>query len=347
MISDPSFCPQCGSALEMRFSGERERPVCPACGFIFYLNPLVAVGTLVEHEGRVALVRRGVEPGRGRWGLPAGYVEADESAEEAAMRETLEESHLVVELDGLLDAFSYGIGHDRGVLLVYAGHLVSGEIEAGDDAVEAGWFGPDELPEIAFRTHRAILRQWRQARAIIYRPATLADAEGVAALGEAYPADAGGQYAAGVAAADRQLYVAVDKGHGALDKGRGELHRTTGQGPVETGQVVGFCGMAQDTDTRTARVVQVFVHPRYRRWGIGTHLLQCCVDYSRERGLRALSAQAPIENPGWGVYLKAGFRVSGFTNDYYAQDTDLEPQSALLLTYDLARGKGGSGTARR
>ena len=47
----------------------------------------------------------------------------------------------------------------------------------GDDAVDAGWFGPDDLPEIAFRTHRAVLRQWRQARAVVYRPATLADAD--------------------------------------------------------------------------------------------------------------------------------------------------------------------------
>jgi ADP-ribose pyrophosphatase YjhB (NUDIX family)/GNAT superfamily N-acetyltransferase len=299
----------------MRLVGERERPVCPGCGFIFYINPLVAVGALVEDEGRVALVRRRVEPGRGLWGLPAGYVEADESAEEAAVRETFEEAHLVVELEGLLDAFSYGIGHDRGVLLVYAGHVVSGEIEAGDDAEEAGWFGPDELPEIAFRTHREVLRQWRQARAVVYRPGTLADAEVVTMLGEVYPAEASGSCATEIGSPDRQLYVAADNG-----------------------QVIGFCGMALDADTCTARVVQVFVHPRYRRWGIGTHLLLCCVDHSRERGLRALAAQAPITNPGWGVYLKAGFRVSGFTNEYYAQGTDTEPQMALLLTHDLAGG---------
>jgi ADP-ribose pyrophosphatase YjhB (NUDIX family) len=312
MISNPSYCPQCGTALEMRQAGDRERPVCPGCGFVFYINPLVAVGALVEHEGRVALVRRGVEPGRGRWGLPAGYVEADESAEEAAVRETLEEAHLVVELDGLLDAFSYGIGDDRGVLLVYAAHMVSGEIEAGDDAVDAGWFGPDELPEIAFRTHRAVLRQWRQARAVVYRPATLADAKVVAMLGEVYPAEASGSCAAEIGSPERQLYVALDNG-----------------------QVIGFCGMAQDADTCTGRIVQVFVHPRYRRWGIGTHLLLCCVEFCQERGMRALLAQAPISNPGWGVYLKAGFRVSGFTNDYYAQGAGAEPQTALLLTFDL------------
>lgn len=311
MINNPAFCPQCGTALEIQLVGDRERPVCPRCGFVFYINPLVAVGALVEQEGKVALVRRRVEPGRGYWGLPAGYVEADESAEEAAVRETMEEAHLVVELDGLLDAFSYGMGHDRGVLLVYAAHVVSGQIAAGDDAVDAGWFGPDELPEIAFRTHRAVLHKWRQARAVVYRPATLADAEVVTVLGELYPAEANGSCAREIGAPDRQLYVAVDQG-----------------------QVIGFCGMAQDVDTCTGRIVQVFVHPRYRRWGIGTHLLTCCVEGGREAGLRALLTQAPIANPGWGVYLKAGFRVSGLTHDYYGRDTGAGPETALLLTFD-------------
>jgi N-acetylglutamate synthase-like GNAT family acetyltransferase len=104
---------------------------------------------------------------------------------------------------------------------------------------------------------------------------------------------------------------------------------------LDKGQVIGFCCMAQDAETRTGRVVQVFVHPRYRRWGIGTRLLTCCIEGSREAGLRALLAQAPISNPGWGVYLKAGFRVSGLTNDYYGRNAPEGPQTALLLTCDL------------
>jgi ribosomal protein S18 acetylase RimI-like enzyme len=168
------------------------------------------------------------------------------------------------------------------------------------------------LPEIAFRTHREVLRQWRQARAVVYRPATLADAEVVTMLGEVYPGEASGPYGREIGFPNRQLYVAVDQG-----------------------QVIGFCGMALDQDTRTGRISQVFVHPRYRRWGIGTHLLTCCVDGGREAGLRALLAQAPISNPGWGVYLKAGFRVSGLTNDYYERGAGDGPQTALLLTYDL------------
>jgi len=312
MISNPKYCPQCGTALEIKRVGDRDRPVCPACGFIYYINPIVAVGVLVEHEGRVALVRRGVEPGRDRWGLPAGYIEADESAEEAAVRETLEEVHLSVELDGLLDAFSYGTGYDRGVLLIYAAHIVSGELAAGDDAVDARWFGPDELPDIAFRTHREVLRQWRQARAVVYRLATLADAEAIAMLGQAYPSEADSACAVAIGDPDRRLVVAVDNG-----------------------QVIGFSGIALDVIKRTAHIEQVFVHPRYRRWGIGTHLLLTGLAFSREAGARAVSAEAPISNPGWGVYLKAGFRVSGFTNDHYASGSD-QAETALLLAFDFA-----------
>ena len=74
---DVRFCPKCATELEWQSSGDRARPTCPACGFIFYFNPVVGAGALVETDGRVVLVRRGVEPKSGFWSLPAGYVEAD------------------------------------------------------------------------------------------------------------------------------------------------------------------------------------------------------------------------------------------------------------------------------
>ena len=312
MISNPRFCPQCGTALQHEPIADRVRPVCPGCGFIFYLNPLVAAGTLVERDGRVALVKRGVEPGRDLWGLPAGYVEADETAEEAAVRETREETHLGVELEGLLDAFSFGVEPDRGVLLIYAANLVSGTLEAGDDALDARWFGPDELPEIAFRTHREVLRKWRQARSVAYRQATLADAEVAAMLAELYPFESPLEVARFVSDADRALFVAIDNG-----------------------QVVGFVALAVVPYRDTAQVEQIFVHPRYRRWGIGTHLIHTCLEYSRERQVRAILVQVPVSNPGWAVYLKAGFRISGFTNDYYSPQSQ-QPEAALLLVCDVS-----------
>jgi 8-oxo-dGTP diphosphatase len=311
MISNPKFCPQCGTALQQETVADRVRPVCPGCGFIFYLNPIVAAGTLVERDGRVALVKRGVEPGRDLWGLPAGYVEADETAEEAAVRETREETHLGVELEGLLDALSFGVEPDRGVLLIYAANLVSGSLEAGDDALDARWFGPDDLPEIAFRTHREVLRKWRQARSVAYRQATLADAEVATMLAELYPSESPLEYPRFVSDADRALFVATD-----------------------SGQVVGFVALAVVPYRDTAQVEQIFVHPRYRRWGIGTQLIHTCLEYSRERQMRAVLVQVPVSNPGWAVYLKAGFRISGFTNDYYSPQSK-QPKAALLLACDV------------
>lgn len=311
MITNPKFCPQCGTALESKMAAERVRPVCPACGFVFYLNPIVAVGALIECDGRVALVKRGVEPGRYLWGLPAGYVEADESAEEAAVRETWEETHLRVEIEGLLDAYSYGRERNPGVLLIYAAHVVSGELEAGDDALDARWFGPDDLPEIAFRTHRDVLHKWRQARSVAYRYATLADAEVVSMLAATHAFEQSYDYAYWVSDPDRALCVAVDDG-----------------------QIVGFSTVALDVHGQIAEIGQVFVHPRYRRWGIGTQLIKACVDFGREQDVRAVQVRVPVSNPGWTVYLKAGFRISGFTNDYFAFGSD-SPDAALLLSYGL------------
>jgi len=304
MISNPKFCPECGTQLAMRAVGDRTRPVCPACGFIFYLNPIVAAGSLVEHEGCVALVRRGVEPGRGMWGLPAGYVEADESAEQAAVRETWEEAHLQIEPDGLLDAFSYGQAHDRGVLLIYAAHVVGGEIEAGDDAIDARWFEPDNLPEIAFRTHREVLHKWRQARAVVYRPATIGEAEVVRMLAEVYPSEG----ASLPGDSGWELYVAVDNG-----------------------QVVGYATVSMPAGSATADMGQVFVHPRYRRWGIGTQLIRTCVRQMGDRGVREVQVRVPVSDSAWTVYLKAGFQVCGFSSRTYLPGSDL-PQPTLVLT---------------
>jgi 8-oxo-dGTP diphosphatase len=311
MIRSPRYCPQCGAALEMREDGGRVRPVCPACGFVFYLNAIVAAATLVEREGRVALVKRGVDPGRGLWGLPGGYVEADESAEEAAMRETWEEAHLRVELDGLLDAFSYRSAQNRGVLLIYAARVVEGELLAGDDAIDAQWFGADELPEVAFRTHREVLRQWRRAQAVTYRLATPAEAEVAAMLGKEHLFDAGCEQAAFVSDPSKRLFVAVDQG-----------------------QVVGYAGLSLVSQNRTAQINHVFVHPRYRRWGVGTHLILACVHYCRSVQICAVMVEATVSDPSWTVYLKAGFRISGFSSSHYTSQSD-KPQAALLLSCDL------------
>jgi len=313
MIQYPKYCPQCGAALQRRTVAERERPVCPVCGFIFYLNPIVAAAALVERKGQVALVRRGVEPGRGRWSLPSGYVELDESPEEAAVRETREELGLHIEIDGLLNTFTFSNPQSQGVLLVYAAHVIDGELVAGDDAVDAAWFGPDDLPDVAFRQHREVLRQWRQARAVIYRQATVGEAEVVTMLSHAYDFDRGRELGFALNDPMRALFVAIDQG-----------------------QVVGFAALTLRPECGTAHIESTFVLPRYRRWGIGTHLIHTCLDFARTHAMHAVQVEVPTADLGWTVYVKAGFRISGFSNDYYAPGAHA-PEPALLLTCVLAR----------
>ena len=161
------FCPICAAELVWHESDGRPRQVCPACGFIHYQNPTPAAGCLVEHDGRVLMVQRKYPPYVGGWTLPAGYVEWDETPEQAAVRETNEETGLQVVSAGLFGVFPWrhefndGQSHDNGVLIVYLATVAGGELQSGDDAQAVGWFTPDALPgQIAFSSHRVALAIW-------------------------------------------------------------------------------------------------------------------------------------------------------------------------------------------
>ena len=97
MQPNDRFCPNCAATLEMRESGGAQRPVCPACGRVIYFDPKVAATAVVAREGSVLLIRRGNQPGYGRWSMPGGYVDRGEVVEEAAAREVWEETGLRVE----------------------------------------------------------------------------------------------------------------------------------------------------------------------------------------------------------------------------------------------------------
>jgi ADP-ribose pyrophosphatase YjhB (NUDIX family) len=107
-----------------------------------------------------------VKPELGKWYLPAGFVEYDESPAEAAVREVREETGLDIALEGLLGVYQFGDQrHGRGNLILYRARVVGGKLEPGDDADAVGFFGPDELPEdIAFDSTREALRAWREGK---------------------------------------------------------------------------------------------------------------------------------------------------------------------------------------
>ena len=157
------FCPSCGGRLETRLlkPSDPERPVCSACGYVVYLDPKVAVGTIIRNaDNRLVLVRRAIEPGYGLWVFPGGYVDRGEEITAAARREAREESGLEVRIDRLVNIYSYG-GRSP-IIIVYAATALGGELCGDDECLDARLFAPDELPwqELAFRSTTEALRDY-------------------------------------------------------------------------------------------------------------------------------------------------------------------------------------------
>jgi ADP-ribose pyrophosphatase YjhB (NUDIX family) len=151
--------------METRPVGDRPRRFCPACGFIHFTDPKVGVGVLIFQEGKILLVQRAMNPEQGKWSIPAGFLDSGEDPKVTAVREVLEETNLRVEITGLVDVYFNDSVSEQGgasIFILYQAQLLSGQIKAGDDAQAAAFFGPDELPELAFTsTHDAI--RWVQA----------------------------------------------------------------------------------------------------------------------------------------------------------------------------------------
>lgn len=156
------FCPQCGGLLQKRLlkSGEPERLVCTACGFIFYIDPKLAAIALVPLDGGLVLVRRAIDPGYGLWVVPGGFVDAGEPVQEAVVRETLEETHLTVLVKRLFNVYSYR--DHRTVVLAFLTEYLKGELAAGDETLEARVFALKEIPweKIAFSSTRDALKEY-------------------------------------------------------------------------------------------------------------------------------------------------------------------------------------------
>jgi 8-oxo-dGTP diphosphatase len=157
------FCPRCGGALERRLlkSTEPERPVCTQCGFVFYIDPKIAVGTIIAiNGGRLVLVRRAIEPGYGKWVFPGGYVDRGEPLTAAAIREAREECGLDVRLDGLVNIYSYP--GRAPVIVVYAATAIGGTLCVDEECLESAEFDATSIPwnDLAFRSTHDGLRDY-------------------------------------------------------------------------------------------------------------------------------------------------------------------------------------------
>ena len=159
-LTQINFCPRCGTAVKLENKFGKVRPVCPSCRWIYFADPKVAAAVLVVQGGRVLLVQRANEPFRGLWTLPAGFVDADEDPAQAAARECEEETSLKVRVTRTLEVIA-GREHERGAdfVIVFAAEIESGILRAGDDANDAQWFEMSNLPALAFKATKKILKQ--------------------------------------------------------------------------------------------------------------------------------------------------------------------------------------------
>ncbi|MDX2472867.1 MAG: NUDIX domain-containing protein [Candidatus Krumholzibacteria bacterium] len=156
-----AHCPHCRAEMIRQLEGGLQRPVCPDCGFVQYMNPAPGAGVIVLRGAKVCLVKRKFEPKQGQWCLPTGFMEWDEDVRLTARREAQEETGLEVRLTSLYAVESGILPPDIPVLVIfYRAEETGGHLEAGDDAAEVEFFALDELPHpIAFAAHRKVLQR--------------------------------------------------------------------------------------------------------------------------------------------------------------------------------------------
>lgn len=159
----PRYCQRCAAEVGVRNAYGRNRPVCPACGFVYFFDPKIAAVTVVEMNGQIVLQQRAIDPGRGQWTFPGGFVDRGERLEDAAIREVQEEVGLDVTDLELLGIFS--TTGETVVLVVYVGNADGQEPIIGAESSDVGRFSIDKLPPLAFRRDPLILDAWRKHRA--------------------------------------------------------------------------------------------------------------------------------------------------------------------------------------
>lgn len=154
--------PTAGPRLRRVPAGDdRERLTCPDCGFVAYENPKIVVGSVATLDDRVLLCRRSIEPRKGYWTLPAGYLELGETPAQGAIREAWEEARATIAIDHVLGIYS--VTRISQVQILHRGRLLDPAIAAGPESKEVGLFAWDDIPwrEIAFPTVVWSLEAWR------------------------------------------------------------------------------------------------------------------------------------------------------------------------------------------
>lgn len=158
-----NFCQVCGHAMTDRVAYGKLRRVCPACGFVHFDDPKVAAAVFIEHQARVLLVRRAMNPERGKWALPAGYIDHGEDPREAAIREAREETGLEVAITHLIDVQGGPASMGASIVIIFGARIINGHAAPHDDADAILWYAAgDPLPDLAFESTRTMLDRWLQ-----------------------------------------------------------------------------------------------------------------------------------------------------------------------------------------
>ena len=162
-----NYCPQCAAPVEKRIPEGDHLPrfVCTACGTIHYRNPKLIAGSVPEHEGRILICRRAIEPRRGYWTIPAGFMEVGETLQQAAARECDEEALARVEVGG--PCAIVHVLHAEQVHVMFRARLVSAAFGVGPESLETMLCEERDVPwpDIAFKSVEFCLRRYFEDRA--------------------------------------------------------------------------------------------------------------------------------------------------------------------------------------
>jgi len=163
-----NYCPQCGQPLSDGFRFGKQRRVCEACGFVHFRDPKVAVVVFIPAGNRILMVQRAVNPGQGKWALPAGYIDYGEDPREAGIREVREETGLEIRITRLIDVLGPDPSGENpaSIVILFEGERVGGTLEAADDARQAVFFTPGKIPlgDIAFESTWRLIERWMSAQ---------------------------------------------------------------------------------------------------------------------------------------------------------------------------------------
>ena len=153
------FCPYCGYKLARKMLEGKKRLHCSRCEKIYYENPTPVVAVIArDGEGKILLIKRKIEPCKGEWALPSGFMEIEESPIEAALRELAEETGLKGKSKKLIGVYPNNSEiHGYLVTIIYEVEILGGKLCAGDDAEEADFFAVNQIPPLAFQSHQEAL----------------------------------------------------------------------------------------------------------------------------------------------------------------------------------------------